>query len=356
MAEDQVSLVVAGMEITRWLRYEVESDITVEADAFSLAVDGFDAATRDLVTPGATFKLYLDGNLQHTGVVDTVSLVDGRGGRALEIAGRDLGGHLVTASAPPTYFGGRTLGSVAEELCEPWGISVVANDGTARLRAAAKPKAKRKEASQDQQAQDVTPQPGDTVWGFLLRHCQRAGLWLWMSPDGQLVIGRPCYTQDPLYSIVRYDAGDDLATGNNRLDGTLRRDWSGRFSSVKGIGEGASGSSRLSHTETDAEVTAAGLHRPMRYQDSDARSAAQLQQSVRTTLAQQQWDSWEVTYDVPGHSQDGAYWQPDTLVAVADDVLGILDTLYVAGRTFRRTREEGCRTSLRLRKAGIWLA
>jgi prophage tail gpP-like protein len=61
------------------------------------------------------------------------------------------------------------------------------------------------------------------------------------------------------------------------------------------------------------------------------------------------FDSWRLEYLVTGHSQDGAFFTPDTMVSVRDTVLGIDQSLYLTAT--RKTRDaKGTRTLLTLRK------
>jgi prophage tail gpP-like protein len=67
----------------------------------------------------------------------------------------------------------------------------------------------------------------------------------------------------------------------------------------------------------------------------------------------QRFDGNSLAYKVQGHSQDGVNWRINRIALVTDDILGISDRYLVSGRTFRRDRNEGTTTRLRLSPLGL---
>jgi prophage tail gpP-like protein len=104
----------------------------------------------------------------------------------------------------------------------------------------------------------------------------------------------------------------------------------------------------------DADLRAAGLHRPLRAQ-LEAATPAELQAALEADLQERFWASDDLVYVVAGHAQDGLVWRPDSMVQVRDEVLGLDEPRYLVGRRFTMSKREGQRTELRLRRPGVWL-
>ena len=145
---DFVSLEIGGTRLDRWQQYDVDSDLLIPADAFSLSVDvpTEDAdAIRDLVAPGAAAKLYVervqpDGSrhrsLQMTGHIDSREMdVSRQGGLTLSVNGRDMAGVLTDANVNPGLICDQHSDLLIDLLqagVSPYGIEVIADDSSER--------------------------------------------------------------------------------------------------------------------------------------------------------------------------------------------------------------------------------
>lgn len=131
-----------------WDSYELVSDLTTAADAFSFTVpiSGSYEQRRSLlrtITEGVRVSAYVVAEpdagpqveaLQMTGIVDRVNVTGGRNGTTLRIQGRDNGGLLVGAHVDPRLAVDTetTLVGVARQLLEPFGMEVTVEPVIAR--------------------------------------------------------------------------------------------------------------------------------------------------------------------------------------------------------------------------------
>ncbi len=367
---DTVALVVDGQEYRDWSGYDIDSNMLIDADAFNFKVDNFWENDIGLLQPGSTCELYVNDWLCMTGIIDAPSFDnDKTGGSKLEVAGRSNGSLLVACSPLPGRVKNLTLLELAQVLCDPFGIEVVTTD-TARARSTGKPGAKRTPqvdtvlAKAGVALEDLQPQTGDTVFGFLASIAEKLELACWMTADGKLCISRPTYTGEPQFALYRGRPGSDIQPYNNIIGGGLRQDWSQRFSHYTGVGQGTYTTEILGYkvikvstftvTVEDMEVSAK-LYKPTR-QSYNLPSKARMVDAINKEIARRKFDSYELKYTVDGHSQNGAIWQPDTLCRVVDEVMGVDGVFYVVGRKLTRSRTDGTRTQVTLRKKDLWLA
>jgi prophage tail gpP-like protein len=344
-----VSLQLDGNEIQGWSRYEIESDMLTPADTFSLSVENADPD--DLAAfdgPGRVVTLTVGGLPQLAGVVDEVNPSADRTSSLLEVRGRDWAGQLCDCSAPVGSYAGRPLIDIAHEFVRPWGLSVVADDDLARQRALGM-RVYRVMASTaivrgGQAGNGAAVQLGESRWAYLARHAARLGLHLWCSPVGELVLGRPCYDQFPAFALVRSGAVCNVLSGRKR---TNRQ---GRFSRITWV------SSRLPGLKIDWDDPEyfGEFERPLTV-PVDAGSEAELQEQATRDRQRRIFEFVELEYVLEGHAQGELVYQPDLLVTVKDDVLAEDGVWYVVARRFTRSRDEGARTTLRLRRPGLWL-
>ncbi len=94
-----------------------------------------------------------------------------------------------------------------------------------------------------------------------------------------------------------------------------------------------------------------GTNRPVYFEDDYAQTVDELKWKVANELSKFQQKFFTLHYEVKGHTQNGAIWQPNMMVNVVDDILvvsGGSPTYWIQKRTFTRTRGQGTRTTLEL--------
>jgi len=231
------------------------------------------------------------------------------------------------------------------------------------------------------------PQVGETVWDFIERHCSRFHSMMWMSADGNLIIGSPDYDQAPSYTLTR-DSWDP--SRNNIIEGGSEKDFGGQCSEVTVYGrssgsdatrgrlrarvrpgdaqrealmasaaslpagsiERARAESSLSHITVTSNALPEGFYRPLVIHDPSVRTEEEAEARAYHELAVQASTARVLEYEVQDHGVGGLFYAIDTVADVRDDDLGVSGIYYVTQRTFTRSRAQGARTRLRLVPVG----
>lgn len=194
----------------------------------------------------------------------------------------------------------------------------------------------------------------EKVLDLLRRHLETVGMFLWDSPTGDIVVGRPNATQPPIARLVRRIT--DRAQSSSIVSHAWNEDWSHRYSRVDIFGK-TTGRKYTRHTTsgdfTDQEVIDLGFRRVKVLRDVHVTSPAHAVAIAKKHLAAGRREALHLEYTVRGHSMTNiitggtAIWAPDTVVDIEDDVLGLSGNYYIESVRFRRDRQ-GTRTVLRL--------
>ena len=202
-----------------------------------------------------------------------------------------------------------------------------------------------------------------------------------------LIISRPDYYQEPLYTLRRSRNGD-----TNVLEGTVSFDACDQPSVIfadgySGGGEYGKGRvkayclnpyfgvdkdgfaleevRKLVSKNPDAQqvlfvtqpFTRRAMEmpaRPLYLHDDESHTQEQLNNFVRREMSLLLRKSLTAHYTVEGHGQldengeEFVAWDIDTVVEVQDDVAGLNERMYVLGRTFEKSRSGGTTTKLEL--------
>ena len=441
---DTVIVEVGGMIVENWEEYEIDSDLLVAADGWTLRCPLIGSASErlawlDVVSVGATMRLYVGNDIvmrgtqarqqawaayiQHTGIVDTVEVSAGRKGESgtvVTITGRDMAAHLVDNSVHPSLFqaAGENLIALAEGVCSEFNIPVIADSSASRNIATGSPatlpdqrvlaeqarqhgvpvqnwsratlragnqsgrpydeiagatdtpaleRARRRSSSGQtpsdalrQRLADAKPQGGETAWEFLERHARHFGLLLWMSPIGELIIAAPTYSQRARFRFDRR-VGSSIDSETTVLAGSYKQNGADRYSEVRVYGRhrargaqrtGLVGIARATDAQSDPSWPRPHVlpfARRHVAHDSHATTQAELNRAARRVFAehQQEADVYEVT--AWGHGQREYLFGIDTVAHIDDQQVGLRPgDWYVTRRTFRKNRESGTTTDLRL--------
>ncbi len=236
---------------------------------------------------------------------------------------------------------------------------------------------------------DLKPHTGEGCFAFAARVCKRFGLWLWMSADGQqVIVGKPNFTQPTLYTLT------NRAGQPNReiITASAEFDWSTQPSVIIACGYGGGGTYEKTRMKAamvneltgfasattykpevrsllslypDAVLVASRpellanidsylipasnpIVAPCFLQDDESKNIDQLTNFVKREMANRQQHALCLKYTVQGHTQNGAVWDTNSIVAVDDDTLGIHERMWISSRTFRRDAASGAVTDLDL--------
>lgn len=391
---DFAKVTLGSSELSTWQSYEITSDLTTPADAFSLTVPmtGTYDQRRDVIRAmreGVRVSVYISAEpdagttieaLQMTGIIDNLSVTGGRGGTVLRIQGRDNGGLLTSAMVDPrlTVTSSTRLVALIGDLISDFGMEVVTDTalarqeltgmsqsesaaalgrararsgGSASTRAAARARRGHGGLTRPEvervSVRDARPRMRETVWEFIDRHCRRFGVMCWVDARGRLVIGAPDYDQEPIMRLVRTLA-PTTEEPNNILEGGSTERWDGLSSEVTVYGRAHGQDGSRSHFVGHATNPNVDVHRPVVIHDPSCRTTEEAQRRADEELGRQREDAFFLEYDVPHHGQGSRLYAIDTVLDVLDEEAAVEGLFYVVGRTFTCSREEGAKTRLRL--------
>lgn len=340
---DNVELLVAGKVHGDWERYEVDSDLLLPSDAWSVSLGLHDGRMPPDVAKGAPAEVRVGGEPVMVGRIDETGHPVSKSSHTFDISGRDGAAVLVDCSAPVFVARKSALKDIVAKIVRPLGITKIRIDAdAARLR------------------EKINVEPGDSAWEVLRNSAEANGLWPWFDPDGTLVVGGPDYSADPVAHLVLRKNGQ----GTNVESLELRESVAKRYSEVTVLGqthgtELEEGKHALRATARDASVI---WYRPKVVVDHEADSNAVCRDRARKLLADSRLESFTLTAVVKGHRiaapgqpSDGKLWQPGQRLRVFSDVHGIDGIFFLIGRKFTGGRGQGARTELRLKEDGVWV-
>jgi prophage tail gpP-like protein len=334
MSSDSVRLVIDGQGFEAWESYEISADMYAADAAFRLT-----AAKSDIdIQPGRRFQLFVNGVLEMTGVIDSVTASYAKGESQKTIVGRDLMGVVVDAYVEQfETVQGLSIKALAQRLLRdlPF-ISVkdvvyssdiswvVSNSAYVQL------------------------EPGATVFETLSNAAAAKGAMFYCQADGALVFGKPKSAGKPLYhAICRLDG-----RGNNVLTGEFVNDISKRYRKIIVTGQAQGDSDGVYNVMAVREDAQFPLPRKTMVVGVDEDRESPTRRAV-LTMEQQRRDGYQVRYTVAGHSYQGRNWAINELCQVTDHRFKIGQALLIYGRVFRRAKDSGSTTDLVLGLPGL---
>jgi len=347
---DSIRLQIGGRRIENFLSYSIEADLYTADDAFSLEL----ANPETRVEAGQRCELYINDQLELTGIVDRVNHAYDKQGVRLRVEGRDLCG-LLTDSYCEEFIDlkGMTVKALAERLLRtvPY-INRKAVDYQENIRGNLKKKKGRGAAL----AGFDTPQnyakiePGQTIFDVLKTYAASRGMMFYSLPDGTLVFGKPKDGGEPLFFLTtrKENPGE-----NNILEGDLAKDISRRYSKVVVIGQ-QQGINDVGTDEISIQATVRDARFPFYkpYVATDSNDSRSPQLHAQMLLEKMRYDGFSLQYKVPGHTQNGTNWRINEMCRVEDEVFGLQENFLIYGRTFELDKQ-GKYTRLRLGLPGM---
>lgn len=338
---DSVKLMVAGKRIENFLSYSVESDLFTADDAFRLAL----ADPETELSEGAACELYVNDQRELTGVVERIEESCDKSGRRLEASGRDVLGMLNgTYCEEFLTLQNIELKALANRLLRniKWvNRSAIEYGKGNKLRAAAL-------SHKKEEFEFAQIEPGQTVFEVLSEYALSRGMLFFALPDGTLVFGEPLTGGKPEFSIVFRRDGSGNAMKAGRV-----RDISRQYSKVVITGQQqgtdgteASGVNKMGELSNPDFPFYKPFVAAVRQDGQDPKKYA------RVLLDKQRFDGSQISYSVPGHSQNGRNWQINAICSVDDDVHRLKGDYLIHGRVFRLSKDEGSITELRLAPLG----
>lgn len=382
-----------------FLEYNFTSDFLIPTDqfSFSVAYNFLTDAQKAALKIGSTVQLEVLGSIQCTGFIDSLDFTGNRdSGTRLTITGRDKLCYAVDSHIDPrqAFKAEQSLLEVLGTIFEPFGFSqdqIVADNeanrsaqtgnlaNNDRKGAGARSAGSKGRALKRFKSQPYKPYPSEGVFAFASRLSQRFGLWIWCSADGEsLVVSKPNFDSAPV-ALLQRSFDPRLSGSNNILDGSVRIDGTNQPSIIFASGSGGGGEFPKSKLRAgiknpciEADTTSIEaaypsvkvvkpdygfikiknqFARPVYLHDDESKTQEQLDYYVQREMSLFTRRSLTATYSVPGHAYrnggDTCIWTIDTLVNVVDDAADLTEPLWVAARTFTKSRS-GTRTTLNL--------
>lgn len=352
--DDKVYLQIAGKRIEHFLSYEVEADLYQAADRFTLELVNPGTA----ISAGMTCELYVNDQLELTGIIDAVRKGWSEQGRTLVVEGRDLLGVVVDSYVEKfTTVQGKTVKQLAEML-----LATVPFINRKQIvyqeNVVGKLKGKKKTVDNPLTGSLDTPQklsqtePGMTVFEVLSIYAASRGLMFFGLPDGTLVFGRPKAKGQPLYTIInRLDGKGNNVTSGDEVDDISRRySKITVVSQVQGHDEDGMDTSKLNPSYPVEDPTFP-FYKPLVVTLNNDSQTPKLY--ARMLLEKQRHDGLQLTYTAPGHSQNGVNFKLNELVQVKDEMLERDGIYLIYNRKFKRSKQAGTTTELRLGPPGL---
>lgn len=297
----EIALYVDGYKYGGWLSARVTRSIEQLAHDFELSLTEkwADSMLPRAIRPGAACFLFIDGDPVIVGYVDDVKPSYSGSSHTLTVSGRSKTGDLVDCTAASFHYRGQTLAQLAAKLCLPFGIEVVV------------------ETDVGGPFLTLKPNEGDSVFQALDAAARIRGVLLTTNASGDLVITRASYETLP-YPLV---LGFNIKAGEGEF--SLKD----RFSqyTLKGQQNGSAMlppelAARPSAKATDPVVT---RHRPLTIIADEPIDVAAAKSGVQFEVNVRAGRSQRVTYTVAGWKHPMGLWEPNVLVPVSDQFLGI---------------------------------
>lgn len=377
--DEVVRLKLAGEEVPIASRYTVAAGVLDVPAAYTMTI-GHSGIVADLAAafpPFTPFELWIGDVKIQSGETDGFSLA-GSAGSEITLMGRDVLAPLVdTEINSERTFAEKTFRQLAETALEESGIDapLISEDNIANRKAITGVESvkelapvRTEEASTPAGQQtgktkitykSIKAEVGTTWFDFLIEQLRRAGLFIWAAVDGSFVLTRP-QVSTPIYRILRRRTTLDEPGAVTVLgQPSFTHDTTKRFTECQVFGRaggGKQGRGKVTARHFDDDMIAlmnpdpadranGGKRRkPHIVKDDKVRTVAQAAFLARRKIAESRRAGWSLSYKVVGHTAPAigggrAIWQPDTVVEVVDDELGVEGPMYVESVTFSRTPE-----------------
>lgn len=334
---NEVVVRIGGKEHKDWLSYDIDSDFLIPADGFSFETNVSQDQGVLADYSSLQCEVLINNQLIMTGIIGHQNEMVDKSNHSITFNGRDLAGLLVDCSVKQINVKGMNVLAAAQKIAEPWKqIKKVIL-----------------KAEKNPVLDKVDIEPGETAWQALSKIAYKAGLHVWLEPDGTLVIGGADYSSPPVATLChsKYD--------NRRNIQSIQIEYNteNRYSEVTFLGQSHtrfadSSKHDLKWVYKDETMT---LYKPKTVVIGDAENLEQLKVQAKKMLSDWRLEGFSLTITVADHkTQDGVLWQPGQRVHVIDEDQQIDAIFFLMGRRFFLNRNGGTLTELRLKEDGIW--
>ncbi|OIR16798.1 phage late control protein Gpd [mine drainage metagenome] len=341
---DHVELLIDGKAHGNWDRYEIDSDLMIPADAWSVSLGASGGRMPVDVVEGMPVVVKIGTDTALTGYVDEISHSVSKGAQRFTMSGRDLAADLLDCSAPIFATAQSTLQQIVASITREFKITKIRIDADSVF-----------------VRKKINTQPGDTAWDMLRNVAEANGLWAWFEPDGTLVVGGPDYSSPIVATLVMRRNGN----GNNVISLDRVSSRVGRYSQVTVLGQSAGNSLDQGIPDLHASWKDNGVigHRPKIFFDAEAENGGMCSARAHKMIDDSRLNGQTITATVKGHRIvapgqpfDNKLWNPGQRIHVLSEPHGIDAPYFLMARKFIRNRMDGTITVLTLKEDGVWLA
>lgn len=322
-----VGLSVEGTLYRGWKSSTIVDSIEQLARTFRVSYTE-DATEDGSIVPieeGDDVQVKIDDDVVISGYVDDSNRQWGLDTRGADVAGRSYAGDIVDCSAAVQQWRDLDLATIAQDLCDPFGLSVTV-DGSAGAN-----------------FRKFSTQIGETVHEALNRAAKMRGLLVTTDAEGNII-----FTRAGTEKIATV-----LKRGVNIKNGSVRGTWRDRYSeyTVKAQSAGDDDffgipSTQAQHISEDTDVS---RYRPLIIVAENEDSGSELEDRANWERNTRAGQSRRLSYIVYGwRDDDSALWRSNTLIQVEDEWLDIKDELLITSVMFERSLENGTVATLEL--------
>ncbi len=340
----------------------------------------------EMLRKGKLAGLLIDDKPLASVLIQRVRRTVGREGVTFDISCQSPLATAHEASANPevskSFQSDSPVSSVVLEVMRPFGFTEVHSDTTSDVVARTGKPIGNRQAHVDVKSlkeRDMQVQDGESAYGFCARIIARLGLLLKSDHGGRLIVGKPDFDQEPIYTLV--SELDIKTAGDRLLDGIEIEDTNeGQFSEIVVRGQALDTSGQTAANKPLARVAVPGLfvpsgvpfervkstelepgpHRyssdddtapfkPKYVTDKECRDKKFCEAMARTLHGVKSSNAFVITCEVAGLvSATGRPWATDTVARVIIESLEIDDVFWIHEVSMSLDRSRGQRTRLRL--------
>lgn len=383
MSGDQVhnvSIRIGSKIIEKWANYSIENDMLHPCDAFHLELGGAPREAWELCKLDSPVQILIDDTVVISGYLDDRDRNVERDGSRLTVAGRNKSARLVDESMPLQSLEGLTTRELVLRAIRPWYNDVTVSNATNRaaVRGRGAPLAR---VSKEPQGLDdrlrakhtvkgkekhIKVSPGESRWAVIQRFLEDDGLLAWGTADGKsIVVGQPCYDQEPQFSFFLPKPGSDRWQTGNVTGWNYGESVAERYSQITAVALGVDDSYNYSGTVKNGPGPSGegkDFTAPKSLMIADSRIVSQDDAILRAQREMDERDGQgrRLSIRVRGHNQlrlanrPPALYACDTMARIEDEELGIVELWLITKVEFQHS-EAGETTQLQLVAKGTVL-
>jgi len=381
----KVTLKIAGTEYRNVIEYQYVTDMLNLGDPFTCTLPNIDGQYTDKFKVGDSVTLFMaapdvlgGANVQKLkGLVTNIEYTSDDNGSLIKVTGADLGWHLQNNSGPLwTRLNRFTFTQLCNTLIDArWGIPRLvrtSNDLNRRLKQGrtgatiaaglTNPFATRLPV--------IMIEPGEMIADTLITYARRMKALVNVAADGFLQIWQPDYSQTPSYNFEYHKITEPERTRNNVLKASRSESIDGVLTDVTLVGQvvqppvlldGADpteGHFKSRFTQDYKLTDGSSFFRRLTFTDGDQYTKTLADARAKWKAQRAEFDAFQYTVEVLGHTQGSKYYEPDTIATVNDTVNGVKGKFYVQQVSMIRSKQVkgGTITRLLLRKSGLLAA